>query len=232
MRYGTLDESESDSSLLSGYQSETPDETRKSVTISIIFLPLIALVVLIVSFLGYAVLRTNTNNAEFNKKYDMSVMPFKSHESLTITASNEYGVFQGPYPWLNDIPGSQLVEPMKQTLLKLGGSAVERTDVTYNWTFPVLLSNSSENAHTDEYIVLIPEVGTYPITVMAINAQNEVVAKHSTILICKFVKREIRSLTTADRNRFLDAAAALWSNSQEQGVEKYGNKFTSIGMPF
>ena len=45
----------------------------------------------------------------------------------------------------------------------------------------------------------------------------------------RFVKREIRSLTIPDRERFLDAASALWKYNQTEGQAKFGPKFTSIG---
>lgn len=42
------------------------------------------------------------------------------------------------------------------------------------------------------------------------------------------MKRELRSLTTEDREAFLDAAIAIWENRQEAGEAKYGSKFTSV----
>lgn len=45
----------------------------------------------------------------------------------------------------------------------------------------------------------------------------------------RYVKREIRSLTLSDREKFLDAAYAIWNYNQKDGVSKYGPKFTSIG---
>jgi hypothetical protein len=45
----------------------------------------------------------------------------------------------------------------------------------------------------------------------------------------RYVKREIRTLTVEDRERFLDAAAAVWKYSQAEGEALFGSKFTSIG---
>ena len=45
---------------------------------------------------------------------------------MYVEASNEYGVFEREfYPWLEDIAGSQIVEPYKQTTLTLTGSLVD-----------------------------------------------------------------------------------------------------------
>jgi hypothetical protein len=45
----------------------------------------------------------------------------------------------------------------------------------------------------------------------------------------RYVKREIRSLTIDDRERFLDAAAAIWKYNQGDGEALFGSKFISIG---
>lgn len=47
-------------------------------------------------------------------------MYFYSDE-LSISASNEYGSFSAPYPWLYEVSGSQLVEPYRATTLALSG---------------------------------------------------------------------------------------------------------------
>ena len=38
----------------------------------------------------------------------------------------------------------------------------------------------------------------------------------------------MRSLTIADRESFLNAAAEIWNNRQTAGEDKYGPKFTSV----
>ena len=41
------------------------------------------------------------------------------------------------------------------------------------------------------------------------------------------MKRELRSLTIADREMFLDAAVIMWKYNSSAGLEKYGKQFTS-----
>ena len=45
----------------------------------------------------------------------------------------------------------------------------------------------------------------------------------------KYVRRELQSLTEGDRNEFLDAFHTLWSVNTRDGVEKYGDRYRSIG---
>jgi hypothetical protein len=42
------------------------------------------------------------------------------------------------------------------------------------------------------------------------------------------VKRELRTLTERDRDRFLDAAAIMWTVNTEEGKKLYGNSYTSM----
>ena len=42
------------------------------------------------------------------------------------------------------------------------------------------------------------------------------------------MKRELRSLTVADKEKFLDAAAAIWNYRDAPGKALFGNKFTSV----
>ena len=57
---------------------------------------------------------------------------------------------------------------------------------------------------------------------------GQLLAVYTTRLLCRYVKREIRSLTLADRERFLDSMAALWNYDQISGAAKFGDRFTSI----
>ena len=44
----------------------------------------------------------------------------------------------------------------------------------------------------------------------------------------RFVKRELRSLTEADREKFLNAAIVMWQYNTSAGLAKYGESYTSI----
>ena len=48
------------------------------------------------------------------------------------------------------------------------------------------------------------------------------------VIIIRFVKRELRSLTEADREKFLDAAVIMWQYNSTAGLAKYGENYTSI----
>ena len=188
-----------------------------------------------VSSIGYAGYRSIFSYSDQTEKHftasesiEVEVVP--AALTLTITASNEYGQFIGPYPWLETTPGSQLVEPFKQTILSIGGSVTLLPDLHYNWTLSEEFQSwGTPKPDLAEYNLIINDIGQYQVSVTAMDSNNTIVAEFSTLLICKFVKREIRTLTIDDREKFLNAAFALWNHTQEEGEIKYGRKFTSIG---
>ena len=47
-------------------------------------------------------------------------------------------------------------------------------------------------------------------------------------LYCKYVRRELRTLTASDRSDFLDAARTLWETSTVEGRELYGERYRDI----
>lgn len=48
---------------------------------------------------------------------------YLTSDELTVTAFNEYGRFEGPYPWMDDVKGTQLIEPYRSTTLTVSGTA-------------------------------------------------------------------------------------------------------------
>ena len=157
-------------------------------------------------------------------------IPTLSTDQLRLTATNEYGVFDAPYPWLQDGTGSQLVEPFKLTTLTASGPFVDQyppDDLSFNWLIEKY--EGDQSSHKPYIDVTLKRSGNYDIRVQVMNKHtNQILAVYSTRLMCRYVKREIRTLTIPDRERLLDAMAALWQYNQEDGFAKFGDRFTSI----
>jgi len=145
-------------------------------------------------------------------------------DEIYITATNEYGQFTAPYPWMNDVAGTQLIEPYRETTLTLTGTYAESEGYSFVWVIEGLDTTLEGTSPT----LTLTDVGKYTVNVHAYNADGDYQATYSTLFICKYVKREIRTLTDTDRDAVLDAMAAVWQYSQEEGEALYGKKFTSI----
>jgi hypothetical protein len=146
-------------------------------------------------------------------------------DAVTIVAKNEYGTYSAPYSWLDD---GALVEPYKQTTLSISGNSFVPCDA-YKWT--ISSSNSDDQVFTTTEPSLelnLLSTGTYSLTIESIDPTTK--QSLSTILtkklFCKYVKRELRSLTDEDREKFLEAASIMWKVNTEEGKKLYGESYT------
>lgn len=140
------------------------------------------------------------------------------------------------YPW---VKGRGVVEPMKTTLLQLEGmdSTAAASAALYTWSIgqynnqtgevnPQTMATVTSTGSQLKYVFGLPS--TYGVSVSVVDAAGVTLAVHSTEVLCRYVKRELRSLTEDDRDAFLDAAVALWDLDIDTGREKYGDRFTTI----
>jgi hypothetical protein len=70
----------------------------------------------------------------------------------------------------------------------------------------------------DEYTIFVTEY---------LIETDEVTSYDQGTAVCIYVRREIHTLTDADRDSTMDAMYALWVYDQEEGIELYGNNFIS-----
>jgi hypothetical protein len=145
---------------------------------------------------------------------------------ISIHATNEYGVFSAPYPYLQN--GELLVEPYKNTTLGLSGNFLsEEGRYEYRWKFDEHMKGV---IHSGQSIVFTrKDVGSDYVTVYVIaEGSDEAFCKLRTPVYYKYVKRELRDLTLADRERFLDAMYALWKYDTRKGRELFGDEYVGV----
>ena len=79
----------------------------------------------------------------------VKVTSLDADSQMGITASNEYGIFSAPYPWLASV-GSQIVEPYKVTTLSVTGMDSADSTVHYKWTLPANLTKVNVNSRGNQ----------------------------------------------------------------------------------
>ena len=109
--------------------------------------------------------------------------------TLTMTASNEYGIFLGPYPWMTQTVGTQLVEPYKNTTLTLSGSSVASGLYVFSWNITGFESEFTAKS-LGELAIVFQDPKIYNITITAYlasdkNCTGTAQYTYSTRLICK-----------------------------------------------
>ena len=176
MRYGALQGSEYEADLADlkaddDNVSYSPGVSRAKA--------LVALIVIVVASLCFSSYKTYSSS-----KVPTQFTTLTGHNKLLITATNEYGAYEGPYPWLDTIPGSQIVEPHKLTMLTAINSAPATSISFYRWSFSdkvVIQQNSSSR----QCNVTITALGNHDVTVEAYDDKNNLVSSFSTLLMCK-----------------------------------------------
>ncbi len=131
---------------------------------------------------------------------DMVVEPFRA---TRITASNPGGESAGRFYWLlvrADSSGLPLEGAEAQVDAKGGSYAT------------VTLTEAGEK---------------YALLVQQLRADGTVVAERRVVITCKYVRRELRDLTDADRTAFFSAMREFYTIPIKEGRVKYGKEFTN-----
>ena len=89
-----------------------------------------------------------------------------SSSAISLTASNEYGTFSAPYPWMTDVLGTQLVEPYKESILTLSGSAVDSNLYSFEWIISDFDGEYDRTAARSQTIIFT-DANIYNITINA-----------------------------------------------------------------
>ncbi|KAH8060926.1 symporter [Aureococcus anophagefferens] len=112
--------------------------------------------------------------------------------------TDTYGDVGTSYTWYSDGGYAGIVEPyVPQTLV--ADCAACSPDTTYTWTF-----SGGETAFGNEVERMFYALETYDVQVSA-TAGDSVLASYAGTVVCRYVRREIRQLSSTDRNRFFDA---------------------------
>ena len=92
-----------------------------------------------------------------------------------LLASNEYGVYQAPYPWLLNSNSTDLVEPFKSTTLSLLGVPQQAcSGLEYLWRINYLNGSSLYFAHTSspQLTLTLSTVGVFAIEIISGKLQD------------------------------------------------------------
>ena len=123
------------------------------------------------------------------------------------------------------LPWDVMAEPFKpQTIsltnLVIDGATVDVDNYMIEWDLgnDNVVSGSQAEFQVDE-------VGVYSCSVTATNTQTSTKYTQDFTLAVKYVRREIRSLTDADREKFFEALYKIYSVDATTGTKLYGAKF-------
>lgn len=135
---------------------------------------------------------------------------------------------EGPYSKISEVTsmeyyGWMIVEPYRITTLSaLGGS----NSSSYDWI--ITSKNNSGQEYGNPIHFQFKEIGEQVVTVSEFPSdQNLEPRSMSTVVVCKYVRRELRSLTDRDREACLSAIMTLQRVSTQVGQMIYGETYYS-----
>ncbi len=126
---------------------------------------------------------SETIESQFSIPLDKDLVLTATGE-VSIHAINEYGHFSGPYPYFDELPGAQLVEPYKESTLTVKGSLINTGLYSFVWK---LQENGSYSFSTGSKISVTRNVpGLSDVSVHVYDtATNTYVSTYKTFLIVK-----------------------------------------------
>lgn len=155
--------------------------------------------------------------------------------SLDFDISNEYPPVSALYPW-------RVVEPHRATTLTAVSGLTSQNGIEggsgqrYSWEVTLgghsLLPNTTlaRGAASVVYVFERPaKEYTVRLTEESVGRKGELHVRSITAsVMCKYVRREIRQLTTEDRIAYFEAMETLAKTDMETGVATYGERFVNL----
>ena len=118
---------------------------------------------------------------------DIFAIPDSSHiilastDDASISSLNEYGAFAGPYPYLTETPGSQMIEPYKASTISLSGKYADDSNYYVKWEV-----EGDTTLYTGKSVTLTKtKTGTYQIQAHIFHVNDGYTMTFSTKLFSK-----------------------------------------------
>lgn len=164
-----------------------------------------------------------------------------SSTTLLFGATNEYG--ECDYRALALYGLDLVVEPYRETKLHVRRSSSSKTltrVANFHWMLvrahpdgtpingadPVIDARGGYHAT----IELRAPGEMYALVVQQLKGDGNVVAVGRATVACKYVRRELRALTTEDRTAFFEAMRVIYTISTDEGTLRYGPEFTNYEL--
>lgn len=160
-------------------------------------------------------------------------------QSLVLGARNEYGEFDHRALALYGL--DMVVEPYRETHLQVIRSPTPQSTFHPSTKFHWLLVQADDNGDPLEGVEPVVDAkggviatveltipaAKYALVVQQLGTDGSVVAEGRITIACKYVRRELRSLTDRDRTDFFEAMQVFYTITVEEGEAKYGKAFSN-----
>lgn len=187
------------------------------------------LVITLAIFVALATLhRKKTGEVSWNnlKAIEQSVEKLPTSEpNFRCSISNQYTVKDGRpglmYPWLGD---KILVEPYRTSTLMVHGSTSHLEEPIWYKDGDIVGMGTSV-----EYMFTTLTSHDIKVEIWIKNdGRSQMLHMVNMSVVCRYVRRELRALSVADREAFFNAARILWTVDLKLGKKMYGDEFRPV----
>ncbi|CAM9656131.1 unnamed protein product [Scytosiphon promiscuus] len=141
-----------------------------------------------------------------------------SSDALSFTATNEY-------PPVEFAKWEHVAEPFRKTTFTAKSNIGDSDQDVFMWSFPDgTVIEGRQVSHTFQAL------GSHKVTLSQIVVSLGEVHRVNSYVMVKYVRREIRALTDADREAFFDAMETLYRLPTAEGNSRYGNAYKGINF--
>lgn len=146
----------------------------------------------------------------------------------SIHVSYDYSRRDGPagveYPFMH---GFDLVEPYREVTMCLSGLAKHCESCEFSWEINNQESREIHaNASTENMKTVFTVLGKYTVNVIVHTSSS--LQTYQSQIICKYVRRELRTLFPEDREAYFESSKVIWDTSTTDGQKLYGDRFQGI----
>lgn len=155
---------------------------------------------------------------------------------LKLVATNEYG--ESDYRALAMYGLDMMIEPFRETTIRVQQSSGEASQAQFHW---LLVRADDDGVQLEDVEPVVDAILGGSVTVelfdpgksyllvvrQLVDDRGIVAAEGRATVACKYVRRELRSLTEADRTAFFEAMRVLYTIPQAEGRRKYGPAFNN-----
>ena len=190
----------------------------------------------------YTIINRNANTSIKTNGYETIFSDFAENNDVEMDSysiaisveSPDYGVLST----IDDLPWDGVVEPHRQQILSISQFSLQNqfTDIS---DYIVSWDLAGSNYKGDSVTIMMNTTGIYDCRVSIYKKDgfvrkrrlshdiNSQIYTYDFTLAVKYVRREIRSMTDSDREKYFTAIDLMYSLDEETGQSRYGSKFHS-----
>ena len=161
----------------------------------------------------------------------------EEEETMSIKVLNEYtrNADRKPGHGYSTFDLTEIVEPFRDTTLELHhkgtvqiASRWEIRQTTNLRSYGGIPQHESIAGGSEYAIAVFERIGNYDVSAEILSVDGTFISYVNKSVACRYVRRNLRTMDSTDRNKFLDAFVVLQNVGHKHGIEKFGQDYLPL----